>query len=72
MITEINDVEKSYIGKVVDFEKFNEIFEPNGLDGIERLDYRFYMCEDEDLRALNDSYDIDDPRIYDFEDEEEF
>lgn len=68
---EISEVEKSYIGKVIDIEKFNELFEPNGFQGIEKHSYRFYMCEDEDITALHSSYEKDDPRFFDFYDDEE-
>lgn len=67
-MSDISDFELKYLGKEVDFNKFLELFEPNGSEGMARLDFRFYLSEDEDEDALFASYEEDDPREYDFSD----
>lgn len=67
----ISEVENTFKGKVVDFKRFQDLFQPNGYDGLDKLSFRFYMSEPEDEKALFAAYQIEDPRPFDLADDEE-
>lgn len=67
----ISTVEEEFKGKEVNYNAFSDIFEPNGYQGLDKLEFRFYIAEPEDEKALFSSYEIDDPRAFDLADDDE-